>query len=202
MDATNTRILASVQRWLQYGHPLPRRVRVLAVAAHSWSGPFGHFHQIFFLDPATMSAGPRSSFLVGCHSFAISGNRLAKLLVTETCRPAQHGHPFPLVRLYSLACHSWSGPLGHFHQIFFTDPAAMSAGRRSLFLVGCQCAAISGWVIERGCFDLDIGITGNIISSLAAGGGSSGALLNASQNVPAEATGRPPTQDPGNPQGA
>jgi len=61
----------------QQAHPSPRKVRLCGGVSHSWSSATGHFHQTFLFDPATTSPGVRSSFLVGCHSAANSGNRSA-----------------------------------------------------------------------------------------------------------------------------
>src|SRR5262249_16466499 len=98
-----------------------------------------HSHQIFLLDPETMSLGERCPFLVGCNSAAISGKSVASELVTETCFPGEDGQHEPiLVRLVIVACHSWSGPFGHFHQTFKCDPTATLSGVVSPFFVGCH----------------------------------------------------------------
>ncbi len=49
-------------------------------------------------------------------SARLAGNKLERELVTEAFLPAQHGHPRSKpVRSPDAACHSWSGPSGHFH---------------------------------------------------------------------------------------
>ena len=107
----------------------------------------GHFHQALKFDLVVKSAGVRFPFFVGCHCADSSASRDCKELVTETCFPSQAGHPqFLDARLAIVASHSWSGPLGHFHQTLnFDDPKVTSAGVRSPFFVGCHCAASSGW---------------------------------------------------------
>src|ERR1700723_265359 len=93
---------------------------------HSWSGPFGHFHQTIWCDPEANCSGVRGLFFVGCHSPATWGKNRAREFVTETFLPEQHGQPLfvdGLVRLFTVACHSWSDPFGHFHQTFCCDPA-------------------------------------------------------------------------------
>ena len=65
------------------------------------------FHQTTLVEPATTLQGVNPRFLVRCHSSARAGNRAARLLVTETRKPAQNGHPLPSsVRLLTGACHS------------------------------------------------------------------------------------------------
>ena len=87
-------------------------------------------------------SGVRLPFFVGCHWAAISACREANELVTETFWPAQHGQPWPLVRLLSEASHSWSGPSGHIHQTFLRTTTC--SGVKPPFLVGCHWAANSG----------------------------------------------------------
>ena len=41
-------------------------------------------------------------------------------------------------------CHSWSGPLGHFHHDLKVDLDVKSDGARSPFFVGCHCSDNSG----------------------------------------------------------
>src|SRR2546426_287679 len=94
----------------QHGHPTLVLVRLLTTACHSWSGPFGHFHQYFSADPATTLSGVRFPFFMGCHPAAIFGKEQASELVTETDFPAQNGQPVGLVlfvRLLGAVCHSW-----------------------------------------------------------------------------------------------
>ena len=61
---------------------------------------------------------------MGCHSFAISGNRVCKSLNPfDTELPEQYGHPLDLfVLLFTDASHWWSGQLEHFHRTFLADP--------------------------------------------------------------------------------
>ena len=62
----------------QNGHPFAD-VLSPTVASHSWSGPFGHFHQYDVLrDPATTWSDVTFPFLVGCHWLAMSGWRVAR----------------------------------------------------------------------------------------------------------------------------
>lgn len=85
-------------------------------------------------------------FRVGCHCRATAGNLVARLLVTETRYPLQKGHPVrPLVRLVTVADHSWSGPLGHFHHRRRFDPYDTSSGSRPLFRIGCHSATNLGY---------------------------------------------------------
>ena len=126
-------------RLLQCGHACLPRVRLFAVALHSWSGPLGHFHQYLLLEPARTCTGVTLPFLVGCHWAAMSGWRAARELVTESFRPLQHGQPLPaLVRLLTVVLHSWSGPAGHFHQHLLLEPAKTCSGETTPFLVGCH----------------------------------------------------------------
>jgi hypothetical protein len=123
----------------QNGHPVPPRVRLSNVDCHSWSGPFGHFHQYILLEPATTWSALRSPFLVGCHSSARSGWREARELVTDALDPRQNGHPFPDVLSPTVASHSWSGPFGHFHQHFLCDLVTTWSGVNMSFFAGCHC---------------------------------------------------------------
>lgn len=107
----------------QNGHPPSTSAQSCGDTDHSWSEATGHFHQTGRTDPAVTQSGVRSPFRVGCHWRAKSGRRVATLLVTETWRPAQKGHPvLPVVRLFADARHSWSGPRGHFHQTLRPEP--------------------------------------------------------------------------------
>src|ERR1700738_3177089 len=129
------------QPWLHRGQPLPCLVRLYTLDCHSWSGPSGHFHHTIWLEPTNTCSGVRSSFFCQCHSAASSGWSAARELVDETCRPVQQGHPLPdLVRCSTFTCHSWSAPLGHFHQKTFSDPATILSGVRGAFFVGCHWA--------------------------------------------------------------
>ena len=90
-------------------------------------------------------------FFVGCHSVAISENWLANELVIEGFLPAQYGQPCPArVLLWRSACHSWSGPLEHFHHTFACEPETILSGVNSLFFVGCHSAAIfENWLASE-----------------------------------------------------
>ena len=125
----------------QNGHPLPPEVRSVTVDCHSWSGPLGHCHQAFLLDPKVICSGVSKPLLMGCHSPANSGLFDINALVTETFLPAQNGHPVSLrgAALLAIApCHSWSEPASHFHQTLVLDPDAYLSGVKSPFLVGCH----------------------------------------------------------------
>ena len=58
-------------------------------------------------------------------------------LLGQLCQPGQRGaaaRVVPcLVRLAEEASHSWSGPSGHFHQNFLSEPATTSSGVKSPF---------------------------------------------------------------------
>ena len=136
-------------RPLQHGQPVPRLVRLSTRASHSWSEPSGHCHQYFPLDPATTWSAVTAPFLVGCHWAAMSGWRAARELVTEVFKPLQNEQPVPLVRLLTVASHSWSGPSRHFHQYRLLEPARTCTGVTLPFLAGCHWAAMSGWRAAR-----------------------------------------------------
>src|SRR5262249_29553662 len=95
----------------QHGQPvgLDLCARSATFACHSWSGPFGHFHQTFLLHPGITWSGVKLPFRDGCHSATSSGKSAASDFVIETFCPAQQGHPFPRVRLLIAASHSWDG---------------------------------------------------------------------------------------------
>ena len=101
-----------------------------------------HFHQTFLLEVLETSSGLRLLFFVGCHSFAIFGNKNFKLFSLLTFWPEQKGQFIPLVLLEMTDFHSW--PPIHFHQTFLGVPLVTSSGLRLLFLVGCHSFAISG----------------------------------------------------------
>ena len=128
----------------QNGHPFPPRVRSTNFDSHSWSRPFGHFHQYLLWDPATTQSGVRSPFLVVCHSSARSGWREARQLVTETLLPRQNGHPPPDALSVTVAFHSWSGPFGHVHQHFSFGLVTTWSGVNMSFFAGCHCFTGSG----------------------------------------------------------
>ncbi len=137
----------------QYGQPTPPLVRLYNTASHSCSASLGHCHQNFFPDPATTRSGVRAPFFFGCHCAAMSGKSEARELVAETRSPLQNGHPEPLlVRLSTVACHSWSRPLMHCHQTFTFPSAVTFSALNSAFFVGCHSAASSGWVRDNGSF--------------------------------------------------
>jgi hypothetical protein len=77
----------------------------------------------------------------------MSGKSEARELVTEAFLPEQQGQPDgprSAVRLDTSASHSWSGALGHNHQISWFEPGTTWSGVRSPFFVGCHCAATLG----------------------------------------------------------
>ena len=90
-------------RLLQTGQPAPE-TRLLIWARHSW--PWGHCHQTRRWLPGSTSDGVRSPFLVGCHSAARSGERVARSVSPGTGkRPEQYGQPVPLpLRVWTAAC--------------------------------------------------------------------------------------------------
>lgn len=71
----NETLLAS----LHFGQLLPFNLVLLFIEA-SHSCPFLHCHQTCLIEPATTSVGFKLPFLVGCHSFVISGCVVAKSL--------------------------------------------------------------------------------------------------------------------------
>jgi hypothetical protein len=132
---------------MQHGHPVGLFffVRLAGEDSHSWSGPSGHRHHTLLQDPAGTWSGVMSPFLVGCHSAATIGKRVARELVMDALRPKQQGQPLPpRVRLLSDAGHSWSRPLGQSHQTDLLDPATTCSGFRLPFLVGCHSRARYG----------------------------------------------------------
>ena len=129
----------------QNGHAPPRLSRSCGDADHWWCGVKSHLHHAGRVEPATTRSGRSAWLRVGCHCAARSGRRVVRLLVAEIWRPAQHGHPVPPhVRLFGLACHSWSGPRWHFHQTFRPEPCDTSLGSSPLLRVGCHCSRSSG----------------------------------------------------------
>jgi hypothetical protein len=126
---------------LQHEQPQPLSTRIEGFACHSWSRPMSHRHQYFLCV---------SPVLVGCHYAATSGARVARLLVTDTFRPLQHGQPVPWpTRSVGLASHLWTGPASHRHQYLVPDRDTTSAGIMSQILVKCDCAATSGARVAR-----------------------------------------------------
>ena len=129
----------------QKGHPRPPRVRRETGACHSWSLAAGQSHQTARPVPAVTPDGISRPFLVGCHCPATSGNRTARLLLTDTRCPAQKGQPVPRrVRDSGIASHSWSPATSHFHHTFLRDDFLTLKGVTVPFLVGCHCSATSG----------------------------------------------------------
>ena len=100
---------------------------------------------IEFMDKLDMTRHGRKLGNYEIADMTIKGEVVEREFVTEICRPAQQGQPFltPTHLLLDDACHSWSGPLGHFHQKRLFDPAITWLGVRSPFLVGCHSAAMS-----------------------------------------------------------
>lgn len=80
---------------------------------------------------ATTPAGVTVPLFSLDHSLAMSGNSVARLLVIETRRLAQNGHPVPRVRLLGFARQRWSSPREQIHQTRRPEPADKSAGLRS-----------------------------------------------------------------------
>ena len=66
----------------------------------------------------------------------LSGRGRGSRLVLLTLFPEQNGHPCPLLLFAILTIHSWSSPIGHFHQTFLPDLKVKSCGFKSLFFVG------------------------------------------------------------------
>ena len=127
----------------QKGHPLPCLVLLVSDACHVW--PWTHWNQYFLVETATTSAGVSVPLADGCHSWATLGALVWRELVTETFRPAQQGHPVPLLtRLLQVACHMWSGPSEHWNQYFLSDLATTLEGVTRPFNVGCHWAATLG----------------------------------------------------------
>ncbi len=94
--------------------------RTSGEVCHSWSGPSAQRHHTGSGDPPRIWSGVRPPLRVGCHRCAPAGYRAAKLLVTDSCRPAQHGHPVKpfssdLLMDAGPACQRWSSATGHAH---------------------------------------------------------------------------------------
>lgn len=75
---------------------------------------------------------------------------------SQTACPFKYGHPYPLLRSYTLACHSKSkcfpvlgSSYGNIHQTFFLELTATSVGLRLPFFVRCHCLAKSGLTDAR-----------------------------------------------------
>ena len=117
-------------------------VLLWTTALHSW--PLKHNHQIYLPEPLVTSSGFKLSFFVGCHSFAIWGNKNFKLFSLLTFFPEQYGQLvfFPAVLCVIDTFHSW--PLEHNHQIYFLEPFVTSSGFRFPFLFGCHSFAKLG----------------------------------------------------------
>ena len=62
---------------LQIEHPFPLFLPLI-LASHSWSLPLSQFHHTFLFELLATSCGVNSPFLVGCHSFANSGFKVAR----------------------------------------------------------------------------------------------------------------------------
>lgn len=87
------------------GHPCPLAL-FLGKACHSCPHS-AHFHQTLSV-PIIISDGVNGRFFVGCHSFVISGNRVAKSLTPlRSLFFEQYGQPFfKMVLLAIVALHS------------------------------------------------------------------------------------------------
>lgn len=129
----------------QKGQPVPLARPLIAV---SHSCPRKSIHQTFLPDFPAIWLGRRSPFLVGCHSPARSGLRLARSLKPANTRvPAQNGHPVPFIRLYTEDSHSW--PQDPTHQTFFGEPALTAARSIPGFRSTRNWAANSGATTAR-----------------------------------------------------
>ena len=120
------------------------------VASHSWCLTFEHCHQTFFPEPFMTLFGVNSPFLVSCHSFAISGEIVAKQFSMDTFLLAQNGQPlFDIALLFTVASHSWCLTFEHCHQTFLWEPLVTSEGFKSPFLVSCHSFEISGETVPK-----------------------------------------------------
>ena len=63
--------------------------------------------------------------------------------------PAHIEHPAPLFLFFTLASHSWSSPLSHFHQTFFEVPGTTSKGVKLPFKTECHSFDKSGLSVAR-----------------------------------------------------
>jgi hypothetical protein len=75
---------ATVQPTRQIGQPVLRIVLFVTRVGHSWLLLAEQSHQILFPEFAVISVGFSLPFLVGCHSFAKSGQTSAKELPETT----------------------------------------------------------------------------------------------------------------------
>jgi hypothetical protein len=141
-EAVLDEVLARLGWPLHFGQPCRSSVRLLMDARHSC--PHAHFHHTDFAFLSLTSDGVSCPFFDACHSRASSGYLLASVLSFATRYPLQNGHPLPLVRPATTACHSWSGTLRHFHHTFSLQNAPTSLGFEAPFFVGCHSMAKSG----------------------------------------------------------
>jgi hypothetical protein len=119
-------------------------VRSRTLARHSCSGRTEHRHQQTREEVATTSSGAVRPFLSGCHSDAMKGKHTARLLVLETLRFAQNGHPLPIVRLLGFARHTCSSLREQRHQMSRPEPALTEYGVSVPLRSGCHSATSSG----------------------------------------------------------
>jgi hypothetical protein len=124
---------AHTRSFEQKGQAQRSRVRSRTVARHAWVASRQQRHQAMRLELATTALGASAPLFSGSHSEAISGNRVARLFVTEARRFAQNGQPAPRVLLFGFARQRWSGPRPQTHQTRRPEPAETSVGRRSPF---------------------------------------------------------------------
>src|SRR5689334_6801061 len=108
-----------------------------------------HCHQALLLLPGRTSSGVRCPFFVGCHPAASFGCSARSDVAWVTFFPAQMGQPLPLVRLTTVASHSWDGSTEHCHQAFLLLPGTTSSGVKPPFLLGCHSAVRAGFTALR-----------------------------------------------------
>mmetsp|Transcript_1146 Transcript_1146/g.2300 ORF Transcript_1146/g.2300 Transcript_1146/m.2300 type:complete len:311 (+) Transcript_1146:578-1510(+) len=121
-------------------------VRELMALRHTWSSATGQLHQTATGAEARTLPGVAVPFLVLCHCAAIAGATVWRQFVTETCTPAQHGHPF--LRQFAIEeLHSWSGPLGHFQFHGSFEAAGTEREPRPLFSFGFHSGRSVGWAM-------------------------------------------------------
>ena len=124
----------------QYGQPVFPDERLATVVLYSWL--LEHNHQTRWPDDFVTSSGFKFPFLLGCHSFAIWGNKNFKLFSLLTLWPEQYGQLEPIVLSDTTFLYSW--PLEHNHQTFLPEPLVTSSGLRFPFLLGCHSFAKLG----------------------------------------------------------
>lgn len=136
-------------RWRrQTGQPLRLRVRVSIRDRHSC--PRAHFHQTFRLDRGVTDSGEIAPLYSGCHSRATSGYARARQWSIDAALPAQYGHPDRRMHRFATdARHSCSGRRPQRHHTRRAEPATTSLGVNVPLFVGCQSAAMCGWLAAR-----------------------------------------------------